>query len=581
MSTYSFLSGSTVDNVSKSILDMLASGQSYLGFARGTGNNQWGTMALINVEAQIYTGISTGYVATNSASAVFATSGTSAVSGIFNDTKAVINTDPITGNTAYIIGTDLSSAISINIVEGNESWLLIENLPNNYYSTISKAVTGNGLYIVRSLINGSLDPSQYTTPRFKILKKLNDYIPTYTMDCKLYSVDQLNNLTLIADGLQRSISILGETQITGLKDLSSVSSADPIYNLTQKTYMQNYTFRITDLNGNTLIDKLNWVSSDSATTYSVVTSTNGTEMFLTFAVSSNAGFIQNIKVSVGPNLINTFGIWNEYLPFDTNLLNSDSNPPALEISYLRTPLLERSIFDVNGLYNIPSSAIKFVKELYSTADYNLYNNMTNSGISGTSITLSGSPSVHYGTISATAGNADTTLTFSGHNFVVGDIISIPLDPIYNINGLTNDYSVIAVNYASNTITVSGGLNLSTYLPIGYTISSSASPINAVINYAYTNNIKTALRYGLTNVMVTLSVPITGTNVYDGLYRQLFISYKPSDSSGNVCDQNSYNQPIYNPLTHTTEIGTLLYVANKVPVYRKYINMSTENFTLIL
>ena len=579
MPSYTFLSGSTVDNVTKTTLDMLASGESYIGFARGTGDYQWGTLALINVEAQIYNG--SNYITTNSASAVLATAGSSAVSGIFNDLKPVINSNSVTGNNAYIISSDLDDAIEIKIIEGNESWLLIEGLPNDYYLTLSKALENDAVYIVRKLNGGSLDPAQYITPRFKILKKLNDYIPTYTIDCDLYAVDEDNNETLIAENLQRAVTILGETQITGLVDISNAGSAEPVYNLTQKNYLQSHSFKLVDTSGNSLIEKLIWVSSDSANTYTVSNSINGSEMFLTFAVSSAAGYVQHIKLSVGPNQVNTFGIWNEYLPYDTNILNSDSNPPGLEISYLRTPLIERSIFDVNGLYNIPSSAVKFVKELYTTEEYAIYNNMTNYGISGTSITLSGAPTNHYGTLSVSAGNGDTELTFDGHNFVVGDLITIPLDPIYNINGLTNTYQVIGVDYGTDTITVSGSLNLSTYLPVGYTLESSASPINAVLHYAYTNNIKTALRHGLTNVMIELSVPITGTNIYDQLYRQLFVCYQPKDSSGVVCTDDSYNQPIYNANTHTTEIGTLLYVANKIPVYRKYINTTTENFTLIL
>ena len=86
-----------------------------------------------------------------------------------------------------------------------------------------------------------------------------------------------------------------------------------------------------------------WIDSDSINSYSIVNSLYGTEMFLTFAVTGDSMYTQNIKVAVGPNDINEFAVWNEFLPFDTNLLNSDSNPPALEISYLRTPLIERSI----------------------------------------------------------------------------------------------------------------------------------------------------------------------------------------------------------------------------------------------
>ena len=83
-------------------------------------------------------------------------------------------------------------------------------------------------------------------------------------------------------------------------------------------------------------------------------------------------------------------------------------------------------------------------------------------------------------------------------------------------------------------------------------------------------------------MIELAIPKSGdvNKIYDGLYRQLFVSYKPKDSTGAICSGN-YNLPIYNPTSHTTDIGTLLYVSNKIPVYRRFINMASENFTLIL
>jgi hypothetical protein len=579
MGSYSFLSGSTIDNVSKTVLDMLISGNSYVGFSRGTGDNQWGTLALINVEAQTYNNIliPAAYITTNEASGVFATAAGSGI-GYFNDTKTVSAED----TTAYITGSGLANNIKIRIIEGNESWLLVENvdgLTQDYYLALNAALSGD-LYITRA-VSSSIQP-----PRFKILKKLHDFIPAYSTNCSLYSVNDLGVNTLVAENLQRTITILGETIITGLNDFSSAASGTSEYILNNPDLLKTHSFKLISDSG-ILVENMIWVNNDSNNTYTIVTSlSNSTEMFLTFAVSAGSGYVQHLKLCVGSNQIDSFAIWNEYLPFDTNIMNSDSNPPALEISYLRTPLLERSIFDVNGLYNIPASAIKFVKELYTTAEYAIYNKMTNQGITGTSFELSGSPTSHYGTTSISATNGDTKIYFgdNGYNFASGDLITIPDDPINGINGVQHDYKVIFVDYSLNSITISGsnsGLTLSTHLPVGYQLESASSPINAVINYAYTNDIKTALRYGLNNIMVELSIPITGDNIYNGLYRQLFVSYKPKDSAGNICSGN-YNTSIYNPNSHTTEIGTLLYVANKIPIYRKFINgVTTENFTLIL
>lgn len=581
MGTYSFLSGSTIDNVSKSVLDMFASGECYLGFARGTGDNQWGTLALINVEAQVYNSAETRYIATNSASAVLATESTSGVSGIFNDTLPITNyvdrSSPASTNNAWIVSEDLDQQYEIRIIEGNESWLLVEGLTQDYYNYLNTTVASE-LYIYRNQLS---TPVGSTTPRFKILKKLDDFIPAYSVDCSLYAVDLSNVETLIASDLQRTISILGETQVTGLANFAHATSGDPEYNLLSKTYLQSHSFKLVDNSSKVILQDMMWVDTNSNLTYTVLNSlNNSSEMFMTMAVSSSAGYTQHIKIAVGPNQIDEYAIWNEYLPFDSVVVNSDSNPPGLEISYLRTPLIERSIFDVNGLYKIPSTAIKFVKELLTTEEYTLYNNMTSHGISGTSITLEGNPANHYGVIgtSTVSGNS---LFFSAHNFVIGDVIVIPIDPINNINGLTDSYQVVGVDYSNNSITLNQSLNLSSFLLEGMTLTSEVSTINAIINYAYTTDIKTAIRYGLTNIMIELAVPTSGTAIYDGLYRQLFICYQPQDYYGDLCKEDSYNQSIYQSKTHTTEIGTLLYLSNKIPVYRKYINIETENFTLIV
>lgn len=581
MGTYSFLSGSSIDNVSRSSLDMFISGDCYLGFSRGTGDNQWGTLALINVEAEVYAGIETGYITTNNASAIFATASSSAVSGIFNDTKPlttyVNNTSPASANNAWIVSADLDEQIEIRIIEGNESWLLVEGLPQDYYTLLNTTLASN-IYIYRNHLVTSVGS---TTPRFRILKKSKDFIPTYSVDCSLYAVDSLFNETLIANNLQRTITILGETQVTGLNNFAHATSGDSEYNLLSKTYLQTHSFKLVDNSSKVIVDNMKWVDTNSNLTYTVLNSlNNSSEMFLTMAVSATAGYTQHIKIAVGPNQIDEYAIWNEYLPFDSVIINSDSNPPGLEISYLRTPLIERSIFDVNGLYNIPTSAVKFVKELLTTEEYNTYNEMQSHGISRTSITLEGNPTNHYGTVSTSAVSGNK-IYFSAHNFVVGDIIEIPIDPIYNIDGLTTEYNVIAVDYSNNSITLNQNLNLSNILPIGITLTSETSSINAIINYAYTTDIVTALRYGLTSIMIELSIPSSGDGIYDGLYRQLFVSYQPKDNNGAICTNQTYNQSIYNTSKHHTDIGTLLYLSNKIPVYRKYINIDSENFTLII
>lgn len=586
MATYSFLSGSTVDNISRTFLDMVSSGKSYIGFSRGTSDNQWGTLALINVEAQLYNAAPSALVHqfTNTASAVLATSNAqaAAVPGIMVDKKSGVSAPGVSAD-AFIVASGIDP-IPITIIEANESWLLVSSsstaMGNYYYETLNNTNTPNGIYVYKS---GSATAD---TPRFRVLKKSNNFTPMYTLDCKLWAHTTSGEMQVSSSNfnLQKNITMLGETFITGLKDFSSAPSGDSEYFLKSKTNVSdpNTYFYLTDLLDTPIIDHMQWVETNSAETYTKITSVGGgSEMFMTFAVSSVNGFTQYLKISVGVPQIGEYAIWNERLPFDYVVPNSDSNPPALEVSYLKTPMIERSIFDVNGLYQIPVSAVSYVKEMLTTADYNVYNTvaMQNAGISVKSITLSGDLSYHIGSV-ATSAVTGNQLIFSSHNFVVGDTLIIPLDPVNNVNGPTTSYVVTATNFTT-TIDVSGTFNLATYIPVGFTIKSLASNVNAVINYAYTKEMITALRYGLSNVMVEIDVPVSGANIYDGLYRQLFVSWSPATSAGNICTDSSYNVTNYNPLTHVSDIGTLLYVSNRVPIYRKYINKTSEHFTLIL
>ena len=68
------------------------------------------------------------------------------------------------------------------------------------------------------------------------------------------------------------------------------------------------------------------------------------------------------------------------------------------------------------------------------------------------------------------------------------------------------------------------------------------------------------------------------------YRQIFVSYKPKDSTGTECSSTLYSEDlthtIFNTDTYSFDLGQLLYVANKSPINRSSI-VGDETFKIII
>lgn len=101
-----------------------------------------------------------------------------------------------------------------------------------------------------------------------------------------------------------------------------------------------------------------------------------------------------------------------------------------------------------------------------------------------------------------------------------------------------------------------------------------------VTFARTKNLNYALRYSFSSVTLdkTVAGEPNGETALGLVYRQLFITFKPqvydSESGGFVAPDGTAtelaNAVLYNPDQHQYDLGQIFYIANKIPVYRKYI-----------
>jgi len=107
-------------------------------------------------------------------------------------------------------------------------------------------------------------------------------------------------------------------------------------------------------------------------------------------------------------------------------------------------------------------------------------------------------------------------------------------------------------------------------------------------YAMTKDVGIAQSEGFQLIMVSLE--LDSTTPCEDIYRQLFISWKPKYYDGALLTQCGTGLDIgpeyglrtkfFDPVNHRNDMGMLIYLANKMPVYRKYLN-GNEVFKIIL
>jgi hypothetical protein len=579
------MSGSTIDNYTQFIFDAMLSEDCYLGFSKGTPDMQWGVNTLLLLENESFP-----------ANMANTFNSASASSDLYFDRNSIIDIAGSTeGQQTITIGFVETSDVTFSNVQTvqtigdlklmymGKNWAIIQGLSKYYYQYLTPSSSGS--YYLFNYNNNTNLP-------VKILEKSLANSPYYVSNCDMYVQSVSGGAwSLAASGLQRTINVLGETYITGLP-ASELQSDESIFNDAvsaeehKNILINSYAFSLVDESGSIILNDMKFVNAEetsSTAIYTEVTSLGNSQKYTTFSYSFANNELQYIKMIIGPNQYDEFGIWNEALPYESIIPTSDGNPPALDVSYLKNSLVGSSLFDINGFSKVVTADVDFVKEVNNGSEQAFY---SAAGFTIEQLILNGSPSVHNGIVKSTVSNGDSIINlFDFNGFVVSDQIAI--------ESLT--YTVSAVDYTpgSNSITLvnnsDAGLNIVISTPINTNtvLSSTETDINAIITVAKTKDKDKALRYGFFNVLISKEVDLIGANSpTENIYRQLFIAYRPKDSSGNYLTADTYNGDLsvygvnFNQDTWSYDNGLIIYISNKVPIYRKWAS-TNEQFKIII
>ena len=102
-----------------------------------------------------------------------------------------------------------------------------------------------------------------------------------------------------------------------------------------------------------------------------------------------------------------------------------------------------------------------------------------------------------------------------------------------------------------------------------------------VDYAVTTNIADAITYSFDFVQIDKSITGgVGGEVTEEIYRELFICFNPKDANGvNLTVTEATHTDLFQETNHTYDLGTILYLARKEPVFRKHLQ-SPEEFKII-
>lgn len=588
MANYNLLSGSAIDNYLSFLFDVIDSEKCFLGYARKA--PIWGLDSLVFIEHQ-----TTWTQKIGSPNFEYLDGTDNFLTNKFFDK----NSQTLIGGSLsdfyreiYIAYTDdledydltAFSIISNDLIAGgdgrlyldyvNEFWAKIQNLSPYYYKEIFLDIENHPTrkYYI-------LNYAQDTTIPIKIVKKTKIELPYYATDCRLYyTVDGSQDKNYININLKKTINILGEILITGLIDPDS-----PNYDLetgtnyflknldsSQKSLFLNAgtNFFVEDFNGNTLIYNMKYIAPIPDVNSPILFESNSEKYVLYSYFSPYTNETLYVKVRVGTYSDDEIGIWNESLPFKSSVPVDDSNPPGLDVTYLKNPVVKKSISDVLGLIKIKKEDILFIKELKTLADKETYENY---GFEIEEMELIGETSSHLGYIKENVSIGSTLVKLrDGHSFIEGDDIILG----------GSFFKVMESVFLPGNSYVVLDYPLNINLLLGQVIYSEQTNINAKVVFAKTIDKDKALKYNFDSILINKQVDNIGEfSPTEDIYRQIFICYKPKNIDGTECSLDVYSG-IFQPQIHDYDIGLLLYLANKVPVYRKWIT-NKETFKIIL
>lgn len=568
---YNKLSGTTVDINKKLLFREFESENCYLGFARR--DSTWGSSALIGIEFIPPTSLS-NFITKDK---------------ITNTNKS----DRIVGIYKSVDGGELQVIYSNIILEYvNDSWCLVKSLPSDYKNSI---YLSNGVsYYISFTSNGIVHKAKI---------RVKD-IPSGLVEPTFLYTNNNNDARILLPNLSRRISVNGEIEYYGLVDSLFTGSATEasLIELSQNAntyfyFTNSYSLAVTER----LYLKTNFLNNVESIFF--YDANNGKYLLFKGTNSSQPFYI---KLSYNDSIID-FEIYNENTPFPYPLVDfgnnvSDTNPPALTKDYITLSSLEQSIFEVESYIKIKKNAtvdgytsqISYVKEIKEEEQSNwITNNLFNTSTKRIESIIVNTTEESYkftnsrpkpdGKLYTTS---DRIVYLWSNVFLKNDQISIDSN-VYTIIYVNNDNSSITLDKNLITVIVAKD-NEAIYENASQIKTIIATNVNNIAYYAVCDNFDDGMKYGMDSIMITMNIPKSAPALYDGLYRQLFVSINPYVFESNVktnCTDNFYSnhdvETLYDTTTHKYDVGTIVYLSNKNPVYRKYIKDNTNEYFKIV
>ena len=580
--SYDLLVGTSVDYQRSLFYEMLSSGNLYLGFGRNS--PIWGFGTLIQLE----------HNSTYPTDAI-ATAQSQGTKFYDIETDGIISGGNIAGSDTVFVGYKLKSATSwtfvlegeagignLSLLHMNENWAMIKGL--------------NSEYIENLLSKYSI--SSYDYALFNYNKELTTLCAISLMDnvtpleikeeVKLmYSTGEnatspttAFNSSLIGT-LYKHINNLGETYISGLESSFVIDGLGYI----EQNSLNSASYFITDVNGVILQDNIKYINITHSTE----------EIAIEFSYPIVGEVIQNsgrLKfVSQGPS--DRLAIF--YEQFQDGVDVSDITPPPMSLDYLKSGAFQKSIFDIQGMIKINSLQVNGNDggTTIATSSFTTDVNMTTLSVDE----LAGSKLVLCGLDAGLYAIVTNTNLASGNTIVVSEIFPKTLtnsdffirkdDELKFARRIDNQTTKDVLLGVPNP----GGQDTRAVDPNypGVPSVSLANVITTIIDddtetavdYAVTANISDAITYSFDFVQIDKSVAGgVGGEVTENIYRELFVCFNPKDANGaNMTASEATHADLFQETNHTYDLGTILYLARKEPVFRKHLQ-SPEDFKII-
>jgi len=629
MNNYNQISGSHINSNTKLLFKEFEKENFYLAFLRS--EEAWGSCALINISLPpnvdsitdiLASGIETDGLFVDKNCSGYDISQSFTKIRIY---KTISTTSDFNSNMNNYSSIEELEDVNLTLIHMNNSWCSIKGLPYNHSEFLNNE-NGNKYYIFVDQ-NDTYPLHPIISNMVKIKEIPEDYI-SYTENVKLVlsSPPDSNHSsrfdTLKVLNLVKYTSLLGEVVIKGLSDNGfGTVGLDETINTTKinNEYLEyvnisnsssGFYFYLADSNNLQISPNL-YLKHINNNIFNV--DSKGIR-YIIFTFKDFVAQEATLKITYeSPN--NTLAIFNEKIHDFSSV--SDAVPPSLSNSYLRHGNIEASLFDIKNLIRLqkeyPSTDgslytnFSFVREIRSSEEKRKY--IEDYGFTTTSKKihtidiLNSSGIIRYGNIRPKPNGApylstDKRLYLWSVDFIVGDKIRFrkqttsntyyPLSSYFTITSIDYNNMYIGVDKPLGTIDIIPSTTDTRINP--QVMLHEPSTTNISIEFALCSSYEDALKFDMTSIMVDVQLGKSSElfDIYDGIYRQIAICHEPKylniDNEVITCTDISYVEDIehrlFNPITHQWDLGTVVYLSNKQPLYRKFIT-SVESFTLII